>query len=62
MKNFKVIKTSEMEFHGKVFSSRTEIRKYVDLPFTDKQYRCFSFDGWRIKLVRGDKYILGVLN
>lgn len=61
MKKFRIIEASESKFKGLHFKAETEIKQQVFLPFTDEEYRCFMFNGLQIKLVKEDKYILGVL-
>jgi len=61
MRRFIVTNASETEFIDHLFTSPTEIRSIVDLPFTDVKYRCTMFTGIDIKLVHKEKIIEGTL-
>lgn len=61
MRKFQVTKSSNPKNKGKVFHSETAIKTENLLGFLEKEYRCSYFNGFEIKLVRGDEYIIGVL-
>ena len=62
MKKFRVIESSVDSYLRHDFTISTVIRENVKLPFTDDVYRCFMFDGIKVKLVNNnDDFIIGRL-
>jgi len=60
-KRFLVISSTNQKFIGKEFTVHTHIRNSVQLPFTDIEYNCISFNGVELTLKHGDDLIIGSL-
>jgi hypothetical protein len=59
MKKFKIIETNVQNLKETHFQSETPLQTQTFIEDLDKPFRCFMFDGIRIKLVQGEDYILG---
>lgn len=59
MKRFKIIETNIDNLEETHFFSDTPLRSQTHIESLDSTFRCFMFDGLRIKLVKGNNYILG---
>lgn len=60
MKRFKILDTNVEKIKDTHFLSQTNIG--VTNEILGGTYRCFMFDGLRIKLIKEDQYILGELH
>jgi len=60
MRRFKILDTNVEGIKDTHFLTQTSIGKSNEV-FGDI-YRCFMFDGLKVKLIKKDKYILGELH
>ena len=60
MIKFKIIESS-IGYINREFRCYTQIKKMVDVPYNDEQFRCTMFDGYKIHLKNENNYIIGMI-
>jgi len=62
MKRFKILKTNLNNVNSTHFECTTSIGSESYILNETDPFRCFMFDGIRVKLVKDNKYILGEIH
>lgn len=60
MKKFKVLNTNLTSFENNHFECTTPVGSHSEI--YGESFRCVMFDGLKVKLANGNKYILGEIH
>lgn len=62
VKTFRLKETNVEGFKTEFFTCETKIGEHTEIIKGDEPYRCTMFTGVKIKLVKEDKYIMGIIH